>query len=212
MRGIAVDTGSGRRARSGPGVHSSESTDLSDALQAARDGEENGFVTLYRDLQPRLLRYATVLVGREDAEDVTAESWLQIARDLPRFTGQPADFRGWASAIVRNRAIDLMRAGARRPQIPSGLEELDREPAIQDTAMAALETLSTDAAVRLISRLPRTEAEVVLLRVVVGLDTAAVAVVLGKRPGAVRVAAHRGLRRLAGYVRFLPQEGRWTVE
>ncbi|MGW5234218.1 sigma factor-like helix-turn-helix DNA-binding protein, partial [Streptomyces nodosus] len=37
----------------------------------------------------------------------------------------------------------------------------------------------------------------VLLRVVVGLDAPAAARVLGKRPGAVRTAAHRGLRRLA---------------
>jgi len=33
--------------------------------------------------------------------------------------------------------------------------------------------------------------------IVVGLDAPAAARVLGKRPGAVRVAAHRGLRRLA---------------
>jgi len=37
----------------------------------------------------------------------------------------------------------------------------------------------------------------VLLRVVVGLDAVTAAKVLGKRPGAVRVAAHRGLRTLA---------------
>jgi RNA polymerase sigma-70 factor (ECF subfamily) len=37
----------------------------------------------------------------------------------------------------------------------------------------------------------------VLLRVVVGLDGPAAARVLGKRPGAVRTAAHRGLKRLA---------------
>jgi RNA polymerase sigma-70 factor (ECF subfamily) len=34
--------------------------------------------------------------------------------------------------------------------------------------------------------------------VVVGLDGPAAARVLGKRPGAVRTAAHRGLKRLAG--------------
>jgi RNA polymerase sigma-70 factor, ECF subfamily len=37
-----------------------------------------------------------------------------------------------------------------------------------------------------------------MLRVVAGLDTKAVAELLGRSPGAVRVAAHRGLRRLAG--------------
>lgn len=37
-----------------------------------------------------------------------------------------------------------------------------------------------------------------MLRVVAGLDTEAVAELLGRSPGAVRVAAYRGLRRLAG--------------
>ncbi|HTW00386.1 MAG TPA: hypothetical protein VMF87_08790 [Streptosporangiaceae bacterium] len=36
-----------------------------------------------------------------------------------------------------------------------------------------------------------------LLRAVIGLDAATAATVLGKRPGAVRTAAYRGLRTLA---------------
>jgi RNA polymerase sigma-70 factor (ECF subfamily) len=49
----------------------------------------------------------------------------------------------------------------------------------------------------LIATLPRDQAEAVLLRVVLGLDAEAAGQVLGKRAGAVRTAAHRGLRRLA---------------
>jgi RNA polymerase sigma-70 factor (ECF subfamily) len=45
------------------------------------------------------------------------------------------------------------------------------------------------------------------LRAVVGLDTSMAARVLGKRPGTVRVAAHRGLRRLAKLV----EKDRWTA-
>ena len=37
----------------------------------------------------------------------------------------------------------------------------------------------------------------ILLRVVAGLDTESVAQLVGRSPGAVRVAAHRGLRTLA---------------
>jgi RNA polymerase sigma-70 factor (ECF subfamily) len=59
------------------------------------------------------------------------------------------------------------------------------------------ELFSTEAALTLIRTLPRDQAEAVLLRHVAGLDVARTAEVLGKRPGAVRVAAHRGLRRLA---------------
>jgi RNA polymerase sigma-70 factor (ECF subfamily) len=40
-----------------------------------------------------------------------------------------------------------------------------------------------------------------MLRVVAGLDAAAVGVILGKSAGAVRVAAHRGLHRLQELVR-----------
>jgi len=70
-------------------------------------------------------------------------------------------------------------------------------PSTEDSAEAALEHLSTLAAISLVSALPRLQAEVILLRVVAGLDTDSVARLLRKSPGAVRVAAHRGLRRLA---------------
>jgi RNA polymerase sigma-70 factor (ECF subfamily) len=49
----------------------------------------------------------------------------------------------------------------------------------------------------LIARLPADHAEIVLLRVLGGLDVAEVASIVGKTPGAVRVASHRALRRLA---------------
>lgn len=60
-----------------------------------------------------------------------------------------------------------------------------------------LEGFSSDEAVAAIARLPREQAEAVMLRAVLGFDVRTTASVLGKRPGAVRVAAHRGLRKLA---------------
>jgi RNA polymerase sigma-70 factor (ECF subfamily) len=67
---------------------------------------------------------------------------------------------------------------------------------------AALEDISTEAALAFIATLPRDQAEIVILRVVVGLDAVQVARIVDKSPGAVRIAAHRGLRtltsRLAG--------------
>ena len=60
-----------------------------------------------------------------------------------------------------------------------------------------MENLATAAAIAAVSSLPPLQAEVILLRVVAGLDTEAVARMVGRSPGAVRVAAHRGLRRLA---------------
>jgi RNA polymerase sigma-70 factor (ECF subfamily) len=169
--------------------------DLAATVRLAQDGDEEAFRLLYRALQPGLLRYLTALVGT-DAEDVASETWLQIARDLNTFAGGPG-FRAWATRIARNRALDHLRHQRRRPALPVPVEALADLPATEDTADRADEGLGTDAAIALIAALPRTEAEAVLLRTVIGLDAESTARVLGKRPGAVRTAAHRGLRRLA---------------
>jgi len=171
--------------------------DPASVVAAAQGGDSEAFRALYRDTQPRLLRYLRVLVG-EDAEDVASEAWLQVARDLPDFQGDDDGFRGWVTTIARHRAIDHVRRRNRRPATaPTQVEELTELAAPDDTAAAALDSVSTDAAVRLIATLPPDQAEAVLLRVVVGLDAESAAKVLGKRPGAVRTAAYRGLRTLA---------------
>jgi RNA polymerase sigma-70 factor, ECF subfamily len=51
--------------------------------------------------------------------------------------------------------------------------------------------------VALVARLSPDQAEVVALRIIAGLDTEAVARILRKSPGAVRVVLHRGLRTLS---------------
>ncbi|MFB4316781.1 RNA polymerase sigma factor [Actinomadura sp. 21ATH] len=170
--------------------------DLEAALRGAQAGDEAAFRTLYRDLQPRLLRYLRALVGGE-AEDVAADAWLQIARDLGSFEGDYDRFRGWATTIARHRALDHLRRLGRRPDASVHIDDVTDLTGGDDTERDALERLSTGAAVALICGLPRDQAEAVLLRVVVGLDAKEAGRVLGKRSGAVRTAAYRGLRRLA---------------
>ncbi len=165
-------------------------------LVGAQAGDALAFAALYRDLQPRLLRYATGLVG-QDAEDVTAEAWLQIARDLKRFQGDAQAFRGWATRIVRNRAIDHGRARTRRPVVVTDRTDLLDRPVAQETTAIVEEQMSTAEAIARIGGLPRDQAEAILLRVVVGLDAVTAGQVVGKRAGAIRVAAHRGLKTLA---------------
>ncbi|ARZ68306.1 RNA polymerase sigma factor [Streptomyces sp. HU2014] len=177
-----------------------DDAELTAAVRAAQSGDETAFRTVYRAVHPRLLGYVRTLVGEPDAEDVASEAWLQIARDLERFTGDADRFRGWAARIARNRALDHIRMRGRRPAIGGDESELAARPADADTAGEALESLGTDRTLALIAQLPQDQAEAVVLRVVVGLDAKSAAGVLGKRPGAVRTAAHRGLRRLAELV------------
>lgn len=174
--------------------------DLTAAVQAAQEGDEDAFRCLFRAVQPGLLRYLGALVGGrpEDAEDIASEAWLQIARDLRTFRGDGDGFRGWTATIARNRAMDHLRRHRRRPSADLPVEYLADLAAPEDTARSAMATVSTADAVALIARLPRDQAEAVLLRVLLGLDAEHAARVLGKRAGSVRMAAHRGLKRLAG--------------
>ncbi|WP_051741690.1 RNA polymerase sigma factor [Streptomyces xylophagus] len=170
--------------------------ELGAAVARAQEGDDSAFAVAYRIVQPGLLGYLRGLVG-DEAEDVASDAWLEIARDLGRFRGDGAGFRGWTATIARHRALDHLRRQRVRPR-PATLEQDVLElPAPHSTHDQALESLSTEYALDLVRSLPREQAEAVLLRVVVGLDGPAAARVLGKRPGAVRTAAYRGLRRLA---------------
>jgi RNA polymerase sigma-70 factor (ECF subfamily) len=199
-------------ARSGvDGISVVSDDDLAEALKAAIAGDEAGFAVLWRSLQPAVLRYLRVVVGGA-AEDVASETWLQAARDLHRFEGGPPAFRGWLFRIARHRAIDERRRSARRPEEPSASFDGDaaRTPA-RDAASEVVEGSDTAWALQLIAALPPDQAEAVMLRVVAGLDVAATAKVLGKRPGTVRVATMRGLRRLAAnpQVQARADRARW---
>jgi RNA polymerase sigma-70 factor (ECF subfamily) len=168
-----------------------------EVLRRLLEGDEDAFRLVYRDVQPGLLRYLAVLVGGSDAEDVAAEAWAQAVRDLRSFAGDLDGFRGWVTRIGRNRALDHVRARARRPVVDSDLADLPDVPLAPAAESEALGLVSTRDALALIATLPPDQAEAVLLRAVVGLDAPTAARVLGKRAGAVRTAAHRGLRTLA---------------
>jgi RNA polymerase sigma-70 factor (ECF subfamily) len=159
-------------------------------------GDSEAFRLVYRAVQPTLLRYLEVLVGPHDAEDVASETWAQASRDLDRFQGGGDGFRAWVTTIGRHRALDLLRQRSRRPQVVDDLTGVDPpDPVDHDSRVA--DALGTRRAMALLRQLPQDQAEALMLRVVMGLDAKSAGQVLGKRPGAVRSAAQRGLRNLA---------------
>ena len=168
------------------------------ALASARTGDEAAFARIFRDIQPALLRYLRVIAT--DPEDVAGETWVHVVAGLRRFRGGERDFRAWLCTIARNRAADAGRSRARRAALPLDMTEAAQLLTSPDAADQALEAVSTHATMALIKSLPPDQAEIIMLRVVAGLDAGDVARIVGKSPGAVRVAAHRGLRRLAGQV------------
>jgi RNA polymerase sigma-70 factor, ECF subfamily len=165
-------------------------------LAAAQGGDEQAFAVLWRDLQPAVLRYLR-MAAPVAAEDLAADTWISVIRGLARFRGDEQNLRTWVFTAARHRAMDWHRQAVRRPVASLPVELLAALAAPDDPAAAVLEAQSTQAALALLAELPPDQAEVVALRVLGGLGVAEVAQIVGKRPGAVRVLAHRGLRRLA---------------
>jgi RNA polymerase sigma-70 factor (ECF subfamily) len=165
-------------------------------LKAATRGDEEAFGRLWRDLQPRLLRYFMVAAPAA-AEDLASETWLAVVRGLDRFSGNEQAFRAWVFTIARHEVLDWRRRAARRPTEDVPVTGLAGLAAPDDPAATAMEGLSTRAALAVVATLPADQAEAVVLRVVAGLDVNLVAAIMDKRPGTVRVLTHRGLRRLA---------------
>jgi RNA polymerase sigma-70 factor, ECF subfamily len=105
-------------------------------------GDEHAFGVLYRDLRPSVLRYLRVLAPGA-AEDLAAETWLRVVRQLGRFGGAEPAFRAWVFLIARHRAIDWRRLAVRRQTDPVPVEALVEQWAADDPAASALEAIST---------------------------------------------------------------------
>lgn len=161
-------------------------------LGAAQAGGEWAFGSLYDDYNPRMLRYFAARAPRA-AEDLAADTWMSVATGIGSFEGDEQQFRSWLFTIAHRRLVDHWRQR-------SSNESQQRPPrAVADSAEdLVVGTASAQAAVRRIALiLSPDQTEVVLLRVLGGLDVEEVARILGKRPGTIRVLQHRALKKLA---------------
>src|SRR6202020_2608204 len=136
--------------------------DFAAVLVAAQSGSEEHFAVLWRDANPALVRYLRVLVP-DAAEDIAAETWVQVVRGLPRFTGDEGAWRAWLFTTARRRLLDQARLRRRHPAEP--LDEINAAemPRTTDTAQLALDNIATESAIALLSRLPVQQRDVIML-------------------------------------------------
>lgn len=179
------------------GVQIDRAGSFDDVLPAAQAGGEWALAVLYQRHDGAIRRYLRARAG-DDGDDIASQTWLDAARNLSAFSGDEDAFRGWLFTIARRRLIDHGRRRSRRREVLAEDEVLAGLEADDDPATTTAEQLAgDDAARRIVELLPAAQAEVVLLRVVAGLDVAEVAEITGQRPGTVRVMQHRALKRLA---------------
>lgn len=164
-------------------------------LAAGQAGADWAIATLYRDLNPALLRFFGAQASGA-ADDLAQETWMAAAPQLGAFVGSERAFRAWLFTIARRRLIEHWRRMGRRPSMPVAPTDLIALlGSAGDDPATGLE--AREAVAALVAGLPPEQVEILLLRVVAGLDAEEVGVIVGKTAGAVRVLQHRALRRLA---------------
>ncbi len=76
-----------------------------------RSGEADALGDLYdRYASTALATALRVVGGREEAEDVVHDGFVAVWRKIDRFDAERGSLRAWLMTVVRNRAIDRVRA------------------------------------------------------------------------------------------------------
>ena len=90
--------------------------DLTRLFLAARDGDRTALFHAVRESQADVWRLAAHLVGRDDADDVTQDTFVRAWRALPAFRGD-SSARTWLLAIARRACADAIRGRVRRRRL-----------------------------------------------------------------------------------------------
>ncbi len=78
-------------------------------------GDERAMGTLYDRHATLVYKLTRTIVGRDaDAEEVTADVFVQLWERGDTFDPDRGSFRGWLATIARSRALDHVRSGTRR--------------------------------------------------------------------------------------------------
>ena len=168
-----------------------------EVVARAKRGDADAWRALYRDHAGRLLVWLGTRPTADTAvaaEDLAADAWVTAAEKISTFHGTSSEFAGWLFGIARKLGGNVHRRGKRRNTHPSDMDTLVDHPAVPGPEAAYA---GQDWVHRVLATLPPRERDVVACREVVGLDVESTAMALGISAVAVRVAHHRGLRRLS---------------
>ena len=165
-------------------------------LEACRRGEQEAFEEVVRRTYRHVYTQALRLVGdRQEAEDVTQESYLRVFRGIASFRGV-SQFETWLYRIVANTAMSHLRRRRRFGDLMAETEDGPVEP-VADVRLAE-GAVERDALARALEALPLSMRVVVVLKDVYGLSCEEIGREVGATEGAVKVRLHRARKRLKG--------------
>jgi RNA polymerase sigma factor (sigma-70 family) len=131
-------------------------------------------------------RFLVATVGRTDADDCYQETWISALRAYPRLR-DASNLRSWILTIAHRKAIDHVRARARRPTPVAEVPE---------RAADGAEPEDRPEMWAYVRELPPKQRTAVALRTVADFAYSEIAAVMDTSEEAARRNVHEGLKRL----------------
>ena len=170
--------------------------------QRAQAGDEAAYQMVLKRMAQRLRAYFKRRLGDhpDNVEDLVQETLLAL--HMQRGTHDPTlPVSHWMHAIARYKLVDHWRRHGRRDALHDPVQDFDdyADDALPQDRAAARHDLAS-----LLARLPAAQRRAIELTKIAGLSVEEAAAHTGDSTSAIKVQVHRGLKRLAAWVRGRP--------
>ncbi|MFZ3569467.1 RNA polymerase sigma factor [Streptomyces sp. BH034] len=169
-------------------------------MAAARAGDPDAFAILYNEHHDRVFSYVVGRTrNRQLAEDLTQDVFVRALRRLETFSDHGHEIGAWLYTIARNIVIDHYKASRTRHEVPTGdMADEDRFVTTAEAgALRHLDIVEARETIKVAMRsLTADQRACVLARFFDELEIDEAAVVLGRKPGAVKTLQYRAVEKL----------------
>ncbi len=160
-------------------------------IERTLEGDLTAFEALVERHRAIVFRVAARIVGRDDAEDVSQDTFLRAFHRLDQYRGT-ASFRTWLLQITQNTALNALAWSRRRPTAPSddASEAADADPQRQPVSELESRERRDRLGLKLEALRPDYRS-LLVLRDLEGLSYDEIAAVLEMPLGSVKGRLHR---------------------
>ena len=180
-------------------MSSAEQCSDAELLLAARTSSEPFGIFYERHVASVLAFFRRRVRGAEEAFDLTAETFAAALAAVPRFQPGPEPPRAWLFAIARNKLSEALRNSRIQDEARRALA---MQPiALDDEALAIIETTASAPAIELLETLSVEQRDAIAARHLEDRDYADIAAELRCSESVIRKRVSRGLAALQAELR-----------
>jgi RNA polymerase sigma-70 factor (ECF subfamily) len=174
----------------------------------AQQGDTEAFASLYESHVGQVYGYLYRRLDQPaDAEDVTAEVFVQAIQALPSFQVTGAPFGAWLIRIAHNLMVNHIKKQGRRPEVALFYED---SPSSEDPAELALQQATFEEVSSVMGSLTDLQRQVIGFRFLHQLTVAETADRMHRSEGAVKFLQHSAIRALRRRLGKLGSAMNWS--